>query len=151
MNLFKKRILFILIISITCLFWGCSESIPPERQAVKIVKDSHVISKDLSVSRYIDEYVRQKGDDVKPFGWSVEKLSEEKYFVSYKYQIFRFNEGAGEKGFFFEVNIDDESVIDKTGEYLEKLKPLSSVYDSEKEIFKEIINEDSVTSVLPGN
>ena len=75
-------------------------------------------------------------------GLGGEKKANHKYLISYKYRLFSFEEGAGEKGSFFKVDLDDKSVIDRTKEYLEKMKPLSNTYKSEKEIFKEIINKD---------
>ena len=61
--------------------------------------------------------------------------------------MFSFVEGSGEKGFFFEVDLDNESVINRTDEYLKKMKPLSDAYKSEKEIYKDIINDDSMNVV----
>ena len=142
MYLTIKKIFIIIAIFSNCFFIGCSEKLPPEREALKIVKYSYVLNKDEPVYRYIDNFIKQKGDNAKPGKWKVEKITDNKYLVSYKYNLYSFNEGIGEKGFFFEVDLDTETVMDKTKEYLEKMKPLSSAYKSEKELFKEIINEE---------
>ena len=144
--LFIRKIT-VMIIFIICFLPGCSENKRPERRALEIVQDSYVIDKDIPVYRFVDEFIKQKGDDVKPVGWDVEKKSKNKYLVSYKYQVHSFDEGVGEKGFFFEVDLNDESVKNKTDEYLKKMKPLSDAYKSEREIYKEIMNDDSMDYV----
>lgn len=137
-----------MLISSNCFFTGCSENLPPERYAAEIVKDSYVLSKDKTVYRFIEEFIRQKGDDVKPGSWNAEKMTDNKYLVSYKYKLHSFNEGVGERGFFFEVDLSDELVIDRTKEYLEKMKPLSKIYNNEKEILREIISEEGALSAV---
>lgn len=81
-------------------------------------------------------------------GLGGEKKANHKYLISYKYRLFSFEEGAGEKGSFFKVDLDDKSVIDRTKEYLEKMDPFKNAYKSETEIFKELINEDDSTNVV---
>lgn len=130
------------MIFLICFLSGCSENRHPDKRALEIVKDSYALDGGKPVYRYIKEFLIQKGDDVKPIGWNVEKTSDNEYLVSYKYKQYSFKEGIGEKGFFFEVNLDNESVIDRTNEYLEKMRPLSKAYKSEDEIFREIINGD---------
>jgi hypothetical protein len=71
---------------------------------------------------------------VKPIGWRVEKIADNRYLVSYKYNLHSFKEGVGERGFFFEVDLADNSVIDKTIEYTEKMPPLTKAYSNEKNI-----------------
>ena len=129
------------------MLFGCSKSLPPERKALEVAQKSYVLGSDRNVYRFIEKFIREKGDDVKPVGWDVEKKSNNKYLVSYKYQVHSFDEGVGEKGFFFEVDLNDESVINKTDEYLKKMKPLSNTYKSEKEIYKDIMNDDSMNDV----
>ena len=145
MYLFLKKYFIFVVIFSNCFFIGCSKDLPPEKRALEIVKDSFVLNEDKSVYRFIEEYLKQKGDNVKPGGWEVEKKSDYKYLVSYKYRLYSFKDGIGEKGFFFEVDLGTESVTDRTKEYLEKMKPLSRAYKSEKELFKEIVDsEDSI-------
>jgi hypothetical protein len=149
MCLFLKKFFIIIVIFSSCFLIGCSNDPPPEKRALKIVMDSSVLDEDKSVYRFIREFIDQKGDDVKPIGWNVERKPDNKYLVSYKYKLYSFNEGIGEKGFFFEVDLDNESVTDRTKEYLEKMKPLSNAYKSEKELFKEIVNGEDSTMVEP--
>lgn len=146
-SLLKKTII-ILIIS-NCFLISCSEELPPEKKALKIAKYSYVLNEEKPVYRFIDDFIRQKGDNAKPGVWKVEKITDNKYLVSYKYKLYSFNEGIGEKGFFFEVDLETGSVIDRTKEYLEKMTPLSNAYKSEKELFKEIINEDESMTIEP--
>ncbi len=148
MNLFINRFFILLLIFCASFLSGCSENFSPEKRALEIAGDSHVLDSDKTVSRFIRDYIEQKGDNAKPVGWNSERQGNNKYLVSYKYQLYSFNEGIGEKGFFFEVNLDDESVIDRTREYLEKMKPLSKAYASEKDIFKEVINESESLKVV---
>ena len=128
MYLYFIRTFNILIIFSICFLLGCSENRRPEKRALELVVDSYALDEDKPVYRFIKEFLNQKGDDVKPIGWYVEKTSDSEFLVSYKYRIYSFKEGIGEKGFFFEVNLNNESVIDRTNEYLEKMKPLSKTY-----------------------
>ena len=147
MHIFLKRIFILLIIFPICMLFSCSKNLSSERKALEVAQKSYALGGDRNVYRFIEKFIRQKGDDVKPVGWDVEKKSKNKYLVSYKYQVHSFDEGVGEKGFFFEVDLNDESVINKTDEYLKKMKPLSDTYKSEKEIYKDIINDDSMNVV----
>jgi hypothetical protein len=135
MHLLKNTKIFILLL----LFFltGCSDS-TPEQKALDLAINSHVVNKDLSVDRVIKDFIKEKGDDVKPLGWRVEKMTDNRYLVSYKYELHSFNEGVGERGFFFEVNLPDSSVTDKTIEYTSKMAPLTKAYSNENEIFNDI-------------
>ena len=143
-----KRIISLLSILNILLIFNCSDNISPEKKALSIARKSHSLSEYSTVDLFIKDFITKKGDDIKPIGWDVGKLKDNEYLVSYKYEIFSFKEGTGKKGFFFEVDLNNETVIDKTEEYLEEMQPLSNAYKSEKEIFKEIINEDDLTKIV---
>ena len=148
MRIFLKwRLLPFLLIPV-CISFGCSGNLPDEKKAMEVAQNSYAVTADKPVYRFIEDFLVQKGDEVKPGRWDVEKFADNKYLVSYKYQLYSFNEGVGEKGFFFEVDLDTESVIDRTNEYLKRMKPLSNAYTNEKEIFKEIIKEDDTMENL---
>ncbi len=134
---FKKNI-FVFLLFIICFIQGCSDNTTPEQKALDIVINSHAANRDIPVRKLVENFIREKGDDVKPLGWRVEKLEGNRYLVSYKYTLHSFTEGIGERGFFFEVDIADKSVLDKTIEYIEKMPPLTKAYSNEKEIFKDI-------------
>jgi hypothetical protein len=150
MKLYSNRNIVLLLIFCLCFFYSCSGNAPPEKRALELAKDSYALDGDKPAYRIIEEFTRRKGDDVKPIGWEVEKKADNKYLVSFKYKIYSFNEGVGERGFFFEVDLDNGSVTDKTEEILENMKPLSSAYKNEKEIFREMIGgEGSVDTIEP--
>jgi hypothetical protein len=137
---FNKNI-FILSFFIICFMQGCADNTSPEQKALDLAINSHVVNKDLSVDRVIKDFIKEKGDDVKPLGWSVEKIADKRYLVSYKYSLHSFSEGIGERGFFFEVDLTDSSVTDKTIEYTKKLPPLTKAYSNEKEIFNDVTGQ----------
>lgn len=137
---FKKNI-FVFLLFIVCFMQGCSDNITPEQKALDLVINSHSANKDVPVHRLVENFIREKGDDVKPVGWDVKRIKENRYLVSYKYALHSFIEGIGERGFFFEVDLADNAVTDKTIEYIEKMPPLTKAYSDEKEIFKDITGE----------
>lgn len=129
---------------------GCSDNTTPEKKAFDLVINYHSANKDVPVRRLVENFIREKGNDIKPVGWDVKKIGGNRYLVSYKYNLHSFTEGIGERGFFFEVDLADKSVSDKTIEYIEKMPPLTKAYSDEKEIFKDITGETySVDTIQP--
>ncbi len=121
MNLHKiKKSLLLLLLF---FFIGCSDNTPPEQNALDLVKNSHIVNKDLSVDRVIKDFIGEKGDDIKPLCWRAEKMTDNRYLVSYKYSLHSFKEGVGERGFFFDVDLAENSVTDKIIGYIKKIHP----------------------------
>jgi hypothetical protein len=141
MHLLINKKFLILLLLLFCIFPGCSDNTPPEQKALDLVMNSYATNKDISVYRCIEDFIKEKGDDVKPQGWRAEKMADNRYLVSYKYSLHSFSEGVGERGFFFEVNLADSSVADKTIEYTLKMAPLTKAYSDEKEIFNDITGQ----------
>ncbi|MCK4325976.1 trypsin-like peptidase domain-containing protein, partial [bacterium] len=57
------------------------------------------------VEHYIRDQMRQKKPSVHIFGWQADKIDEQRYLVSYTY-----DDGSGERGWFFDVNVVGEIV-----------------------------------------
>ncbi len=137
----KIIFIFIFIFFFTVLS-GCSRDIAPVEKAIEIVKRSHSIIKETSVDQYLKTLLKENGDDIRPVGWFCKKIMDSRYIVSYKYTLYSFDQGTGEKGYFFEVNLDDNSVKDVTSEYQKQLKPLLPSASSEKELAEILIDDD---------
>ncbi len=130
--------IFIVFFSMTV---SCSQE-PPESKAIELVKKSYALPGGLPVELFIENFLKEKKDNVKPIGWEVTKNKDRLYLVSYKFKIYSFTEGTGERGYFFEVNLDDEVVRNVTSEFERKMKPLSSPYKDEKELMEELIGQE---------
>jgi len=146
MNRLTVKIIIIIIFSI--LLTCCSQGRSPEKKALALVLESHALGDDLSVYDVIDKMIREGGDNIRPLGWDVSRIEGGIYLVSYRYNIYSFQEGTGRRGYFFEVDLKDGSVRNATEEYLKNMSPLSKPYKDEKEIIEEF-REDSDT-VLSG-
>jgi hypothetical protein len=133
--------IFILSLIYPFFLYGCSDHTTPEQKALELVTKSHTVNKNYSIDRVIKDFIREKGENVKSVGWYVEKIADNRYLVTYKYSLHSFTEGVGERGFFFEVDLSDGSVIDKTIEYTQKLPPLKKTYSNEKEMFNDITGQ----------
>lgn len=142
---------FFIFISILFLVWvssGCSRGNSPEHRALDLVRESHAIDDDMSVYQSIDRLLKGEKEEIKVIGWDAQKLSQKKYLVSYRYNIYSFARGTGEMGFFFEVDLADGSVKNITEKYLDQLKPLSKAYNGEEAIVEELIDKaEPVTTV----
>jgi hypothetical protein len=137
-----------LIVLFSLFFVCCSKGLSPEKKALGLVLKSHALGGDLSVDDEIDKMIREGGDNIKHLGWDISSIEGGIYLVSYRYDIYSFQEGTGRRGYFFEVDLKDGSVRNVTEEYLKKMSPLSKPYKSEKEIIEKF-REESET-VLSG-
>ncbi len=133
-----KSFIVISIIGILCLIPGCSRKLPPEAKAIEMVKHSHALGGDRSVEVFIETWLREKGDEVKPMGWEVEAEGKYLYLVSYRYELHSFKLGIGQRAYFFRVNLNTGTVRDVTGEFRRKMKPLAPPFSSEKEATEKI-------------
>ena len=135
-----KAILLTIVLVIITTIVGCSQE-PPETKAVRLAKESNVLKEDKSVELVIKDLMQERKSDFKPIGWKTEKKSEKIFLVSYRYKIHSFKEGVGERGFFFEIDLSNNSVRDVTKEYVSKMKPLSPVYMQEKQLVDDFMSE----------
>jgi hypothetical protein len=136
----KTFMVILLSLILTC----CSKGLSPEKKALGIVLKSHALGGDLSVDDEIDRMIKEGGENIKHLGWDVSRIEGGIYLVSYRYDIYSFQEGTGKRGYFFEVDLKDGSVRNVTEEYLKKMSPLSKPYKDEKEIIEKF-REDSDT------
>jgi hypothetical protein len=135
----KKRSRIFLII-LSCIFlWCCSKGLTPEKKALRLVLESHALGGDLSVGDAIERVIREGGDNIKSVGWYVSRIDGRVYLVAYRYNIYSFERGTGERGFFFEVDLGDGSVRNVTEEYTMDMRPLSEPFKDEEEILEEFI------------
>ncbi len=141
--------MFILII--TAFFHiECQQRLRPEERAIKLVEDSQALGGELSVKQIIDKWLKEKGEEVRPMGWSVEKKDDQVYLVGYKYRIFSFQRGSGERGFFFEVNLATEEVQNVTQRKMREMgslaPPLKDEDDISDQLFQEWVEKEELLS-----
>ncbi|MFC1534224.1 hypothetical protein ACFL7M_12755 [Thermodesulfobacteriota bacterium] len=137
----RRVLLGIVLIFIVLAIFCCSRKLTQEQKALRLVKDSYALGGNISVADNINKWLKTKGDMVKPFGWEAEKKDENIYLVHYRYKIYSFTEGIGERGYFFEVDLVTKVVRNVTSEYLKKYEPLSLPFKSEKEVMEETLEE----------
>ena len=116
----KEAFLIVILISVAYLFISCSKGLSPEAKAIELVRESRVLSEELPVALVIKDLLKERKDEIKPIGWNVRRKEDQVYLVSYTYKIYSFDEGSGEGGYFFEVNLSSESVINVTEKYKRK-------------------------------
>lgn len=147
------RISLLSVLIVTALFaMSCSRKFSPEEKAIKLVEESRALAGDLSVKLTIEKWLKEKGEEVKPIGWKVSKKNDQVYLVSYKYKIYSFREGTGERGFFFEVDLNSGSVRNVTRRFTRKLDPLASPFEKEEEISEKLMQKiREKEETLPGS
>jgi hypothetical protein len=135
-----------LIILFSLFFICCSKGLPPEKKALVLVLESNALGEDLSVDNAIEKMISKGEDRIKILGWDVSRIDGQIYLVSYRYNIYSFEEGTGERGYFFEVDLGNDSVRNVTEEYTMKMNPLSKPFKDEKDILEKF-REDLDTSL----
>ena len=133
------QILVALLIAL--IMAGCSNQLPPEQRALELEEESQALGGNQSVQFTIHNWVKERGEEVKPIGWDVSKENDRIYLVSYKYEIYSFKEGTGERGFFFEVDLNSRSVRNVTKEVTQKLGALSPSFKKEEEISEQLMQK----------
>ena len=145
-----NRISLMTISIIVFAFFSCSQGKSPEEQALEMVIKSNALSGDSSVDQKIKNWLSKEKDDIKPIGWKVSKSSTQEYLVSYLYKVYSFDQGSGERGYFFKVNLNDGSVVNITDDFERNLKPLSKPFKDEKEISEAFIKSiESSDETIP--
>jgi len=137
-----KKILGVLILNLLMVVLvGCSKETPPGTRAIELVKKSHALQGELSVDEKIRAWLEKKKSEVRPIGWEAKNLSGQVYLISYRFEIHSFDEGSGERGYYFEVDLNTGNVRNVTKDYQKELKPLSPPYKDEKEIAENILED----------
>jgi hypothetical protein len=109
----KRLFTFVLIIAASIPIC-CQKGLRPEERAIHLVEESRALGGELSVGHAIEAWLKAKGEEIRPIGWTVTKRDDQVYLVGYRYKIFSFEKGSGERGFFFEVNLLTEAVQNVT-------------------------------------
>lgn len=120
---------------------GCQQRLRPEERAIRLVEDSLALGGELSVKHSIDKWLIEKGEEVRPMGWRVNKKDDQVYLVGYEYRIFSFQEGSGESGFFFEVNLATGAVQNVTQRVVREMGSLAPPLRNDKDIPEELLDE----------
>ena len=131
----SKYSLIIIVIALI----GCRQALPPERKAIDVVKASHALGGNLPVELTIENWLKEKKDEVKPLGWNANRRDDHTYLVSFAFKIYSWDKGSGEESYFFLVNLANESVQNVTNKFKRKTKPLSAPYKNEEEISEQLI------------
>ena len=146
-----KKIPFMVILIITAsLYIGCQQRLRPEERAIRLVEDSKALGGELSVKLTFDKWFEEKGEEVRPSGWTVSEKEDQIYLVAYKFRVYSFSEGSGESGFFFEVNLATETVRNVTQRVLREIGPLSPPLKDEggisEQLFQEWVEKEELLS-----
>ncbi len=120
---------------------SCSEGGAPAEKALRLVKNSHTLGGEDTVEKTIEDWVRQSSDDVKPIGWEAEKKSPGAYLVKYRYEMYSFEKGAGEGGYFFEVDMADSRVRNVTGRFNSETRRLTPVFSNEDQAREGVVQD----------
>lgn len=137
----NKTFLTVVLIITASLHINCSQKLRPEEEAIRLVKESQALGGELSVRVTIDRWLKEKGEEVRPIGWRVSKRNDQVYLVSYRYKIYSFGEGTGERGFFFEVNPATEVVRNVTEEVAREMGSLAPPFREEEEIPEQLMQK----------
>ena len=132
--------MFVLIVTVAFSI-SCQQRLRPEERAIRLVENSQSLGSELSVKLTIDKWLKEKGDEIRPMGWRVTKKGDQVYLVGYKYRIYSFEEGSGERGFFFEVNLANEVVHDVTETVIREMGSLAPPLRNDKDIPEELLNK----------
>ena len=137
----NRTLLTSLLVSMALIVTGCQRKLIPEEKAIRLVEESQTLGGNTTVRLRLDQWLEEKGDRVRPIGWHVTQKGDQVYLVSYKYRVYSFGEGTGERGFFFEVNLDTEAVRNVTKEVARKMDPLSLPFKDEKQIPEQLMQQ----------
>jgi hypothetical protein len=148
----KAFFMFILIFTVSFSI-SCQQRLRPEERAIRLVEDSQALGGELSVKHAIDKWLKEKGEEVRPMGWRVTKKGDKVYLVGYEYRIYSFQEGSGESGFFFEVNLATEAVQNVTQRETREMDPLAPPLRNDEDIPEELLDkwEDTERRLSGGN
>ena len=137
-----NKVFFIFVLIFTASFSiSCQQRLRPEEKAIRLVEESNAFEEGLPVRLSIDNWMKTRGNEVRPMGWRVTKKADQIYLVAYKYRIYSFREGSGESGFFFEVNLATEAVQNVTQREAREMGPLAPPLKDEDGISDQLFQE----------
>ncbi len=119
---------------------GCTEKMSPEQRAIALTKGSWALGDAMTVAETLDKKIQESNGDWKPIGWHAEKNPDGRWIVSYRFKAFSFDHGAGERAYFFEVDLEKEAVRDVSSVWNETVAPPLPAFKDEKEVASEFVN-----------
>ena len=130
-----------IIIFVASFSISCQQRLQPEEKAIRLVEKSNAFEGSLPVRLSIDNWMKIRGNEVRPMGWVVTKKEDPIYLVVYKYKIYSFREGSGESGFFFEVNLATGAVKNVTQREVREMGSLAPPLRNDKDLPEELLNK----------
>jgi hypothetical protein len=107
--------------------WEMVKILSPEDSAILLAKAPYVAGFSQKESQ-IRDWLKRKRGELQIIGWKAEKIDDQTYLVSYT-----FDDGSGERGYFFEVNLFARIVRDVLGDpALEKKYGIEPVKTAEE-------------------
>ena len=137
----NKRLFTFFLITAASIPVCCQQDLRPEERAIRLVEESRVLGGELSVGHAIEAWLEARGEDVRPIGWTATKKDDQVYLVGYKYKIFSFEKGSGERGFFFEVNLSTKAVQNVTERVTREMGSLAPPLKDGKEIPDQLLQK----------
>lgn len=111
----------------------------PEDKAIELVKESYALGNYPKVETQIRNWLKEKKGSLRIIGWKARKIDDQAYLVSYT-----INEGSGEQGYFFDVNLVAEIVCSVNGN-----PELAKKYGiGEKKVYSEKEIEDFMRKIF---
>ena len=135
-----RSVFYVILLAMVSLSSVCSQP-RPEAKALELAQRSHTLRGDKSVEFFIEEFLKERSDEVKRLGWEVKKERDQEYLVSYIYEVHSFKEGIGKRGFFFRVNLSDGSVRNVTHEHIRKMPPFEKFYKDERGLVDDLLKQ----------
>jgi hypothetical protein len=137
----NKRLLTFGLIIVASIPICCQKGLRPEERAIRLVEESRALGGELSVGHAIEAWLKAQGEDVRPIGWTATKKDDQVYLVGYKYKIFSFEKGSGERGFFFEVNLHTEAVQNVTERVTREMGSLAPPLKDREELPDQLLQK----------
>jgi hypothetical protein len=133
------RLIQILLVSML-LTAGCTEKMSPEQRAIELTKGSWALGDGMTVAETLDKRIQVSRGDWKPMGWQAKKQQDGRWIVSYRFKVFTFDQGAGERAYYFQVDLEKEAVRDVTSDWNETVAAPLPAFKDEKEVASEFVN-----------
>jgi hypothetical protein len=141
-NVLKEmaRLIQILLVSML-LAAGCTEKMSPEQRAIALTKESWALGDAMTVAETLDKKIQESRGDWKPIGWQAKKQQDGRWTVNYRFKVFSFDQGAGERAYYFQVDLEKGSVEDVTSRWQEAEGPLLPAFRDEKEVASALVKD----------
>lgn len=129
---------------------ACSGGGSDEERALRLAKESHAVGGTETVERFLESWMDENREDVRPVGWTVERKSGGTYLAKYRYEMYSFERGTGERAWVFEVDVNNGDVQDVTGRFQKKESALSPAFENVDQVregvVQQLIREDALLS-----